>query len=178
MVSPTRLRVLDTAPMRPPLHLLIACLLVAVPVACHASEPTKSAAERPMQNPEVVVVTADGRRFPVRVELAQTEPERARGLMHRTTLGADDGMLFLFPDETVLRFWMRNTLIPLDMIFIAADGTIVGIVENARPRSDEPRGVDTPSRYVVEVNGGWARRNAVTVGDRVELQAALAKVAR
>lgn len=158
--------------MRPLLLTLTFASLV--PVACRATPPKQTTAPAE-ERAKVAVVTADGRRFDVTVELAATEEERAQGLMFRHQLGVDDGMLFLFPDEQVLSFWMKNTVIPLDMLFIRADGTIAGIVENAEPQSLKPRSVGKPSRYVLEVNGGWAKRNGVKAGDRVELQQALSK---
>lgn len=109
----------------------------------------------------------------VNVEIAATDEARATGLMYREALGQDEGMLFVFARDEVHSFWMRNTLIPLDMIFIAADGTIVGIVHSAQPRTDTPRSVGKPSRYVLEVPGGWSVARGVEAGDRVTVAAAL-----
>jgi uncharacterized protein len=93
----------------------------------------------------------------VDVEVAATPDSRSRGLMWRKELHAGQGMLFVFADEEIQRFWMRNTLIPLDMIFINSRGRIVGLVENAAPRSLLQRFVREPGRYVLEVPGGWSR---------------------
>jgi uncharacterized membrane protein (UPF0127 family) len=120
--------------------------------------------------PRVVIETAAGARHTVRVELARTEPERRKGLMNRPSLGADAGMLFLFEESEDHGFWMMNTLIPLDLIFIDDAGRIVGIVERAVPHSTEHRSVGVPSRYVLEVNGGWARAHGVSPGDRVRFE--------
>jgi hypothetical protein len=79
-------------------------------------------------------------------------------------------MLFVFPDESVRAFWMKNTLIPLDMLFIAADGRVVGIHREATPLSTAPVGVGAPSRYVLEVPGGYAARRGIRPGDRVTLR--------
>lgn len=76
-------------------------------------------------------------------------------------------MLFLFPQESRLSFWMRNTPIALDMIFIDRHGTIVGIVEQAAPFSTDARSVAAPSQYVLEINGGLTRRHGIRAGDRV-----------
>ncbi len=108
----------------------------------------------------------------VAVEVVSTPEALARGLMYRTELADGRGMLFVFPDESDRRFWMKNTLIPLDMIFIGADGTIVGIHRDATPLSTATVGVGRPSRYVLEVPGGWAARSGVAPGQRVELPTA------
>jgi uncharacterized membrane protein (UPF0127 family) len=122
---------------------------------------------------KVVVKTASGGIHPVRVEVAATPEEKERGLMHRRELGAEDGMLFIFEGESERTFWMRNTLIPLDMIFIRADGTIAGIVADAQPLTETPRTIKKPSKYVLEVNGGWAARKGVTEGDTVIVASAV-----
>jgi uncharacterized membrane protein (UPF0127 family) len=105
----------------------------------------------------------------VRVEVVSTPEALAHGLMYRSELADGHGMLFVFPEESDHRFWMKNTLIPLDMIFIGADGTIVGIHRDATPLSTAPVGVGRPSRYVLEVPGGWTGRTGVAPGQRVEL---------
>jgi len=102
----------------------------------------------------------------VKVELARTEAEQSKGLMFRTDLAQDRGMLFLFevPDEHA--FWMHNTLIPLDMIFLGEDRAVVGIVPNATPRTDTLRSVHKPSKYVLEVGAGEAALHGVVPGTR------------
>ena len=107
----------------------------------------------------------------VAVEIVSTPEAVTRGLMYRTELPDDHGMLFVFRDEKDQRFWMKNTLIPLDMIFIGADQVIVGIHPNAVPLSTATVGVGRPSRWVLEVPGGWSARRGVASGDRVELPA-------
>jgi hypothetical protein len=115
-----------------------------------------------------VVALPDGKPpAAVRVSLARTEEQRRRGLMYVQNLPPDDGMLFVFEAEAEQSFWMKNTLIPLDMIFIRADLTVAGVVAEAKPLTLDPRGVDRPSRYVLEVNGGWAAQHAVTAGTKV-----------
>jgi len=120
--------------------------------------------------PRVVVETAAGARHAVRVEIARTEPERRRGLMDRPSLADDAGMLFLFDETAEHPFWMMDTLVALDMIFLDDEGRIVGIVESASPRTLVSRTVGAPSRYVLEVNGGWARARGVRAGDRVRFE--------
>jgi uncharacterized membrane protein (UPF0127 family) len=90
--------------------------------------------------------------------------------MERRELGADAGMLFLFDETSDHAFWMKNTLIPLDMLFIAEDGRIVGVVARAIPGDLSPRSAGGASRYVLEVNGGWAAAHGVGAGDRVHFE--------
>ena len=103
----------------------------------------------------------------VDAELARSTAEGERGLMYRKQMGEDEGMLFYIDEKRVQTFWMHNTCIPLDMLFIDDDGTIVGVVESAPVLDDGARQVDCPSRYVLEVNAGWTRRHGVKPGERV-----------
>lgn len=127
-----------------------------------------------MQKPVVsptVIVRGRGEPQRVAVELARTSRERSKGLMFRKALGPNEGMLFLFDRTEVQKFWMKNTVIPLDMIFIekvGEDFKVVGVEPNAEPLTTQPRGPDVPSRYVLEVNGGWAEAHGVTAGTVVE----------
>ena len=105
----------------------------------------------------------------VEAEVAATSVSRTRGLMWRTELLPGKGMLFIFTAEQPLNFWMRNTLIPLDMIFIGKDLKIVGIVSNAEPKTTTGRGVGIPSLYVLEVPGGWAEKVGLKAGGEVRL---------
>ncbi len=113
----------------------------------------------------VVTFTAAGTTLRVNVEIVSSPKDRARGLMYRKKLPEMSGMLFIFPTQDVQTFWMHNTYISLDMIFIE-DKTmkVVGVVENAEPMTDTTRDVGRPSRYVVEVNAGFAKRHGITVG--------------
>jgi hypothetical protein len=106
----------------------------------------------------------------VRVEVVSTAPTIQRGLMYRQHLPLDAGMLFLMGDEADHTFYMRNTLIPLDMIFITRDLAIAGIVERAEPKTETLRSVGKPSLYVLEVNGGWAAAHQVVAGARVRFE--------
>ncbi|WP_339107028.1 DUF192 domain-containing protein [Thioclava sp. GXIMD4216] len=99
-----------------------------------------------------------------RIELATTAQQRARGLMYRETLPQDAGMLFVYPDEAPRAFWMRNTLIPLDMLFIDAAGQIVSVHENAIPGDDTPIASGGKARFVLELNGGQARAHQIAAG--------------
>jgi len=117
-----------------------------------------------------VILHAGAREIPIRVELATTEPERERGLMYRNHLDPDAGMLFVFPRAAALTFWMKNTLIPLDMIFIRADRSVLGIVEDATPETETPRRVEGLSQFVLEVGGGVSRRLGIAAGSPVEFR--------
>jgi uncharacterized membrane protein (UPF0127 family) len=108
-----------------------------------------------------------GERIQVPVEIAATPEARNRGLMYRNQL---PGMLFVFPRSDNHRFWMKNTPLRLDMIFIGEDLRVVGLVESAVPFSTNPLAVDKPSKYVLEVNGGFVARHDIRVGDQVELR--------
>jgi uncharacterized membrane protein (UPF0127 family) len=100
----------------------------------------------------------------VSVEVVASPRAVERGLMFRQHLPLDEGMLFLMGEEEVQSFWMRNTLIPLDMIFIDKAFKVVGVVENAEPRTETSRTVGKPSTYVLEVNGGWTAKNGIAAG--------------
>lgn len=106
----------------------------------------------------------------VEVEVAATPEARTRGLMWRKELPAGKGMLFIFPRDEVQGFWMRNTLISLDMLFINSERRVVGIVEHAVPHSEESRSVGIPGQYVLEVPGGWTQKVGVTRGSTVEFE--------
>lgn len=103
----------------------------------------------------------------VDVEVADTPQSRARGLMFRRELAPYAGMLFVFPEAKRHSFWMKNTLIPLDMVFIDGAGVVVGVVASAAPQTLASRQVDGVSRFVVEVGGGWAAAHGVQAGTRV-----------
>ena len=103
----------------------------------------------------------------ITVELARTAGQRSMGLMYRKKLGPARGMLFLFEQEQTQRFTMRNTSIPLDMIFIDSSLTVTGIIENTKPYANGPFSIDRPSRYVLEVNAGFCARHGITTGDSV-----------
>lgn len=106
----------------------------------------------------------------VAVEIAATERARERGLMFRVKLPDDQGMIFDFDDSARRQFWMRNTCIPLDMLFIAADGRITGVLEQVPPLDESPRGVPCPVSHVLEVNAGWTRAHGIRPGQHVRIE--------
>jgi len=117
--------------------------------------------------PKVAIAAKDGKEVIFQVEIADTPSKREMGLQYRRDLADDKGMIFLFPSESLQSFWMKNTPIPLDMIFISRDRKIVGIVEQTTPFSLEPRSVGAPSQYVLEINGGLSKRHGFKAGDTV-----------
>lgn len=143
---------------------------VALSAALAMSCASSKAPEAGRPPPRVVVETAAGAHHAVTVELARTPEQHQRGLMYRGHLDADAGMLFVFDESEQHTFWMKNTFIPLDMIFIDEGGRIVGIVAQAAPGTLDPRDAGAPSRYVLEVNGGWAAAHGVRPGDRVRFE--------
>jgi uncharacterized protein len=145
--------------------------VLAVPLAgCKSGGHQASSSLAPGTTTPAVVVQTEGRPVPFRVEVATTPEEHARGLMYRSHLDADAGMLFVFDQPQVQRFWMKNTLIPLDMIFIGADKHIAGVVQNAAPETETERMVPARSQYVLEIGGGLASRLGIHTGQLVELQ--------
>ena len=119
------------------------------------------------RGPAVIIRSAQGP-VTVHVEVVDTPDTRARGLMYRRDLAADAGMLFVFEAESDQHFWMKNTPLPLDMIFIGANHKIVGIVADTRPFTTNSQSVGTPSQYVVEVHAGFCAAHRIATGDSVE----------
>jgi len=100
----------------------------------------------------------------IRVEVAKTEEERAKGLMERASLGKDEGMLFVFEGEGLHGFWMKNTLIPLSIAFIDKEGMIVWITD-MEPQTQSVHSPPKPALYALEMNRGWFTRNGIKAGD-------------
>lgn len=156
-------------------------VLVLVLLACRgapgaATDPGKGSLEpaRPVGNLEermsettAVFTARDGSRSSFRLEIADTPERREQGLMHRKSMEPDRGMVFVFPADGVQTFWMKNTYIPLDMVFVEAGGRVAGVVEDARPMTLEVRTVGVPSRYVVELNARTARAKGIGPGATV-----------
>ncbi|MES1187007.1 MAG: DUF192 domain-containing protein [Myxococcales bacterium] len=106
----------------------------------------------------------------VDVELARDEASRERGLMYRTSMPENRGMLFSWQDERVRNFWMHNTCIPLDMLYVTKDGIIAGILEQVPTLNDAPRGVACPAAHVLELNAGWARAHGLAPGMKLKIE--------
>lgn len=144
------------------------------PSTAAAAQSTPASVPLPANAPRITpgpmepleVVTARG---PVRfqVELADDVAERAQGLMWRGSMPADRGMIFNFPQPVSQSFWMQNTFIPLDIIYIGDDGRIVSIAKNTEPLSEAPIPSGAPARGVLEINAGLSDRLGIAPGDRV-----------
>jgi uncharacterized membrane protein (UPF0127 family) len=138
-------------------------LLTGITIA----QPLAAQPQPTLPQSDLVIVTAAGpRKF--RVEMADTDATRSRGMMFRTSMAPDAGMLFDFKQEQLASFWMRNTLLPLDMLFIKADGTILNIHQRAIPHDESGINSDGPVRAVLEVNGGTVSRLGIRPGDKVQ----------
>ena len=116
----------------------------------------------------VGINTARGERVEIRAEIADEEAEQKRGLMERTALAEDAGMLFVFPGERPRSFWMRNTLIPLSIAYIDGDGGIVDI-QDMQPLDETAHPSAAPAQYALEVNQGFFEERGVRVGDEADL---------
>ena len=130
------------------------------------------------QGPRIEIVGPDGaRRAAVSVEIADSSARREYGLMYRRHLDENAGMIFVFKAPQHLEFWMKNTVIPLDMIFADGAGKIVGIVRKAEPFSEAIDSVEQNSQYVLEVNGGFCERHGVKPGDTLRFEGFVPKAA-
>jgi uncharacterized membrane protein (UPF0127 family) len=134
----------------------LAVAIAGLPLAAAAADDTRA-----------VLHTSKGA-FTFTIEIADTEASREQGLMYRKSLAPDAGMLFDFHREQPVEFWMVNTLIPLDMIFIAADGTVKTIHANAVPEDATPIPSGVPVQFVFEIAGGRAAQIGLKPGDRLE----------
>ena len=117
-----------------------------------------------------VILQAKGRTMRITAEVVRNDKDRARGLMFRKSLADRQGMLFIFPTQVVQTFWMKNTYIPLDMLFIDEAMTVVGVVHSAAPMTETRRSVDIPSRYVLELKGGFCKREGIGQGAKVKFE--------
>jgi uncharacterized membrane protein (UPF0127 family) len=154
---------------------VIAALVLAWPPAAVPAL-AQQAAGVPMRLPAetMAIVTAQGR-FEFDVEIADETDEQQRGLMFRTDLPAKRGMLFDFGQTRMVTMWMRNTPLPLDMVFIRGDGTVANVAERTTPFSDDIVASGEPVAYVLELNGGIARMIGLKPGDKVEFPPSVAK---
>ncbi|HJW86490.1 MAG TPA: DUF192 domain-containing protein [Candidatus Brocadiaceae bacterium] len=131
-------------------------LLIATAVVCQGA---------PKRN-KTALIDVNG--HDLSVELAITQEEQMTGLMNRDALGSDEGMLFIFPQEQILSFWMKNTLIPLSIAFIKIDGRIVQI-DSMKPYSLDSHFSREKVKYALEMNEGWFTKHGVDAGDLVRI---------
>ena len=123
-----------------------------------------NANEIKFQNSSLTIQTKDSE-YIFNIEIAITEQERSRGLMHRKELKQTEGMLFLYPKNQIIKMWMKNTLIPLDMIFINNSGKIIDIFKMTIPKDLTPIGPDVKLKGVLEINGGLTSYLNINKGD-------------
>jgi uncharacterized membrane protein (UPF0127 family) len=145
--------------MRRAPFIIVASIAIALMPALAACDPTSQVA---------IFATDNSRRGAVRVEIADTPEARELGLMYRNHLDEDAGMLFIFPSPSAAHFWMKNTVIALDMLFADSNGKVLGIVANAQPYSEAMLGGFEGTLYVLEVNGGYVAKHRIGAGDRLE----------
>ncbi len=110
----------------------------------------------------------DNLRAAIDIEIADDDASRMQGLMYRDSMAETQGMLFVFPDQAERSFWMENTILPLDIIYVNAQNRIITIQKNTVPYSRDSIPSNGPAKYVVEVNAGFCDRHLVRVGDHIE----------
>ena len=158
--------------------ILFACLalflVVSVPYACagefkqtHVSRGNDDGSET-FEWDEISIGKMDGERLYFDVEMALTVPQQMQGMMYRKEMPNYTGMLVVFDDAAMRSFWMKTTLIPLDMLFIDKNGVIVGIEKRTVPKSETIIPTPRPVRFVLELNGGAADHFGLEVGEKVE----------
>ena len=116
-----------------------------------------------------VYISSYSQDFKFSVEIAMTEEERKKGLMFRKSLALDKGMLFVFPKEDIVKIWMKNTYIPLDIIFISSDYFIMDIVKNAQPLRENIYISESKVKYVLEINSGLVDKYDIEKGYKVKI---------
>ncbi|MFM5915532.1 MAG: DUF192 domain-containing protein [Chakrabartia godavariana] len=148
----------------------LVALLLLLPAACQAGHSEAAKAASGLSVVPLQIRTAAGGTHSFKVEVARTENDQARGLMFRESLAPDAGMIFPMDPPRWASFWMKNTVIPLDMIFIRADGTIARIAAETVPYSLDPVDSGEPVAAVLEIAGGRAAALGIAEGDRVSWQ--------
>jgi uncharacterized membrane protein (UPF0127 family) len=163
--------------MRAPILNLLPFPLLLALAACspQVGEPSPSPAAQstvhPISGLDVIPLTvtpAGGQAHALRVEVARTPQEQAHGLMFRTEMGADEGMLFPYDSPRILSFWMKNTVISLDIVFIGPDRRVINVSDHAVPYSETPLTSDSPAIAVLELNAGRAEALGIARGTKVD----------
>ena len=124
-------------------------------------------AQESFEKEPLTIVHQDGKRSELTAELALTASQRSQGLMYRRSMPSDEGMLFDFFEDRLVTMWMRNTYLPLDMIFAQKDGIISHIHKGAVPQDESIISSQTPVRFVLELNAGAVERRNIRVGDKL-----------
>lgn len=155
--------------------LLVVVLLLA---GCGGTETTRNAGNTEGSSTgasttglkPLTINASNGKEVRLQVEIADTDAERERGLMERTALGQNRGMLFIFDSEQTLSFWMKNTLIPLSVAYINSEGRIIDI-QDMQPLDETSHPSAEPAQYALEINQGYLKERGVEVGDMAKLPA-------
>jgi hypothetical protein len=155
---------------RPQNPKLLLAAAIVLSTACGEAAPPENRTPTPTPVTGPRAVLPSGAVY--RVELALTPEEKAQGLMYRESLPPQTGMLFLFSDEAPHRFYMKNTMIPLDMIWMNESGEVLFVSENTPPCKADPcpsYGPETPAALVLEIAGGMAEKEGVRVGAKIRI---------
>ncbi|GMO25648.1 MAG: DUF192 domain-containing protein [Termitinemataceae bacterium] len=147
------------------LKFILALLMLFLIFSCSVGA---DKAQPKLKTKDIVIENTDGHSISLKVELAETEVERNTGLMFRKDLKEGEGMLFIYKKDTMMSFWMKNTLIPLSTAFIRSDGTIIDIFD-MYPHNTNSVQSTRSARYALEVPQGYYSANNIVVGNRVKL---------
>lgn len=151
------------------LSLALAAACSTQPAEAERTAPAESqAGVHPVSGLEVIPLTVESqnRRHVLRVEVARTGAQQSQGLMYRETMGADEGMLFPYAQPRMLSFWMKNTILPLDIIYIGPDGKVINVVRG-EPHSEKQLWSDAPASAVLELNAGRAAALGIVKGTTI-----------
>jgi uncharacterized membrane protein (UPF0127 family) len=146
--------------------LILAGLSLLAVMSCNGKEPTRKPVQ-PGQEEGRVTLTMGGKE--VTLEVASTNDKRLLGLMRRTALQPDHGMIFIYPEPHPLRFWMKDTWIPLSIAFVKEDGTIINIDEMRPGVTETPYMVEGKCRFAIEMTTDWFKAHGIQAGDRIAL---------
>ena len=146
---------------------MAAAWLALAGVQAHADTDDPTGPQPKLPTEQLTIVSSDGKSHSFTVELATTDQEQMTGLMFRTSIPADTGMLFPWPQPEISDMWMKNCPVPEDVVFIGADGIIKGIAENTVPYSYKGNSSPVPVGATLELQGGITATLGIDVGDRV-----------
>lgn len=161
---------------------LLSAVLFTALAGCQKEKPAPKvgpAGVQPMAEPvfrkegELEFITSSGTNPKIDIEIADSPDQRMLGLMYRKKMDTDKGMLFIFPQAEEQSFWMKNTFISLDIIYVDSQLQIISIVENAEPMNETSIGSMGPALYVVEVVGGYCKQHGVSPGDHIRYKPAV-----